>query len=126
MGKDTNKHECSNCTALCCQGLTIDITKPRNRAEIDALKWQLNYEPVSVYLLNRRWHLFVEGRCGYLGEDNLCTIYESRYDICRKHNPPDCERYMDWYDKMIETPEQLEAHLEAEKKRRKRTQKRKK
>ncbi len=114
MGKNTSKSECSACPALCCEGLTIDITKPRSREDLDILMWKLQYEHVGVYVLNRKWHLFVEGRCGYLGDDDLCTRYETRSDICRGHNPPECERFVDWYDVFFETPEELEEYYEKE------------
>jgi Fe-S-cluster containining protein len=118
--KKTSKSECASCPALCCEGLTIDIKKPRDKEDVEVLAWKLQYEPVGVYILNQRWHLFVEGRCGYLGDDDLCTRYESRPDTCRSHNPPDCERYVEWYDEFFETPDELEAYFEKEKRRKKR------
>jgi len=118
--KKTTVHDCAACPALCCEGLTIDITRPRDAEDVDILKWKLQYEPVGVYILNNRWHLFVEGRCGYLGDDDLCTRYETRPDICRQHNPPDCERFVDWFDHFFETPEELDAYLDKEKQRKKR------
>lgn len=121
--KKTTKHECAACPALCCEGLTIDITKPRTKDEIESLMWKLQYEGVGAYILNKRWHLFVESRCGYLGDDDLCTIYERRSDICRRHNPPECERFMDWYDVFFETPEELQDYLEKERRRLKRRSK---
>ncbi len=117
MAKKTSKAECSSCPALCCEGLTIDITRPRSREDLEILMWKIQYEHVGAYILNGRWHLFVEGRCGYLGDDDLCVRYESRNDICRAHNPPDCERFVDWYDVFFETPEELEEYYEAERRR---------
>lgn len=118
--KKTSKRECSSCPALCCEGLTIDITKPRTKEDVEILMWKLQYENVGVYILNKRWHLFIEGRCGYLDDNDLCTVYKERSDICRRHNPPDCERFVEWYDVFFETPEELQEYLEKERRRIKR------
>ncbi len=123
--KETTKNECASCPALCCEGLTIDIKKPRDKEDVEILMWKLQYENVGVYILNKRWHLFVEGRCGYLDDNDLCTMYENRPDTCRRHNPPDCERYVDWYDTFFETPEELEQYMERERRRLKRRRARK-
>ncbi len=123
--KDTTRSECASCRALCCEGLTIDIKKPRDKEDVEILMWKLQYENVGVYILNKRWHLFVEGRCGYLGDNDLCTRYESRPDTCRRHNPTDCERFIDWYDTFFETPEELEEYMEKERRRLKRRRARK-
>jgi Fe-S-cluster containining protein len=107
----TTRKECEQCPALCCKNLSIRILRPRTRAEIQDLKWQLQFDTVRVYIRNKRWYQLVEGRCIYLAEDNRCKVYPLRPDVCRKHNPPDCEFFGDFYDVMIETPDQLEAHL---------------
>lgn len=121
----TSKDACNDCEALCCQGLTIDIKKPRTRDEVETLLWQLHYDTVGIYILNKRWHLFVEGRCGYLDDNDRCTRYERRNDICRRHNPPECEKYLDWYDVMFDTPEELEAYIKKEKKKKMRKKRKK-
>ena len=110
---------CKGCPALCCHTLLIPFKRPRTRSEIDYYKWHVQYDTVRIAIRARRWYLVVEGRCIYLDGKNLCTIYDRRPEICRKHNPPDCERYGRWYDVMIETPEELEAHLTGRKRRRK-------
>jgi Fe-S-cluster containining protein len=109
--KKTTKPECGDCPAMCCHNLSIKILKPRTRDEIEELKWHLHYDTVQVYILNKRWHLYVQGRCRYLDSKNLCTIYGRRPDKCRQHNPPDCERFVGFYDVMLSTPEELERHL---------------
>ena len=87
------------------------IGKPANRAEIEDLKWQLHFDTVKVYVLNKRWYQLVEGRCIYLNKQNRCEIYENRPEKCRKHNPPNCELYGDYYDVMFETPDDLERYF---------------
>jgi Fe-S-cluster containining protein len=112
--KKTDLKQCDDCPALCCHDLSIEIKRPRTRHEIDDLKWRLNYDTVGIYLRNRRWHMVVKGRCQFLDEANLCTIYDRRYDICRDHTPPYCEKYDDWYDVMFTHPDELEAYLRAQ------------
>lgn len=111
---NTTLKGCEGCPAICCHDLSITILRPRTRADIDDLKWQLNYRTVGVYIRNRRWHLIVEGPCQYLGQDSLCTRYEDRFDICRDHKPPLCERYDEWYDVLFTDPDELEAYLRAQ------------
>jgi len=108
---------CNDCPALCCHGLSIPIDKPRTRSDIDVLRWELQYDTVRCYVRSHRWYLYIEGRCIYLDEQNMCTIYARRPDVCRRHGPPDCEKFGPFYDVMIETPEQLDAYLEKERQR---------
>ena len=106
---------CEGCEAICCKNLAMEIGRPENKAEVEDLKWQLRFDTVKVYIHKRRWHQLVEGQCMHLGNDNRCTMYEERPNKCRKHNPPDCERYGPFYDLLISTPDELEEYLAAKK-----------
>jgi len=105
------KKECRECPALCCRDLAILISRPRTKSEIDSLKWQLHFDTVSVRIRNRRWYLLIKGKCIYLDRNNLCKIYDRRPSRCRRHNPPECEFFGEWFDESITTPEELEAYL---------------
>jgi Fe-S-cluster containining protein len=87
--------------------------RPRTRADVDELKWHIQYEGVSAFVANRRWYIQVRSRCKYLTRENLCSIYERRPQRCRRHNPPDCERHGDYFTVRLDTPEELEAHVAA-------------
>ncbi|MHA1573967.1 MAG: YkgJ family cysteine cluster protein [Alphaproteobacteria bacterium] len=115
----TNKN-CRGCPALCCHDLVMRILRPRNRKEVEELKWQVQYDTVRIFITNKRWHLLIDGKCMHLTDENLCSIYDDRPDKCRRHNPPNCERYGEYWDVMINTPEELEEYLADEKKKRKR------
>ena len=115
---EVKSRRCRSCPALCCKDLVLLITKPRTRQEIESLKWQLQFDTVSVFITNYRWHAMIKGRCMYLDGDDLCTIYDRRPRTCRRHNPPDCERYGEFWDVMIRTPDALESYLQKEKERR--------
>ena len=108
------KQVCIECPAVCCTDLAIPISKPKTQDEVDELKWQLQYDTVHVAIRDRRWFVVVKGTCIYLGDDKLCTIYDGRPPRCRKHKPPNCERFGSWYDALITTPEELDRHLNAE------------
>ena len=107
----TTRTECGQCAALCCKNLSVRILRPYTRAEIEDLKWQLHFDTVSIYIRKNRWYQLVEGRCIYLGEDDRCKIYPRRPEMCRRHNPPDCEFFGKFYDVLLETPDQMEAYL---------------
>ena len=95
----------------------MPIDKPKTPEEVEELKWHVQYGTVSVFIRSYRWYLLVEGRCQYLSRNNLCKIYDRRPDRCRRHNPPDCEQFADFYDVMIATPEELTDHLDRERSR---------
>jgi len=116
--KKTNP--CISCPALCCHDLATPFDRPRDREDIDDVMWQLHYDTVSIAIRNNRWFQIVKGRCIYLDRNDMCTKYEGRSQKCRDHNPPDCEKYYPWYDVKFETPEELAAHLEAEREKRNR------
>jgi len=111
---------CLKCSSICCRDLAIEIKRPRDKYEINELKWRLHFDTVRVYILNRQWHMMVSGNCMYLDKDDLCTIYDRRPDQCREHNPPDCEKYLPYYDTLISTPEELDTYLNKGKVRKKR------
>ena len=103
--------DCKNCGALCCRDLTMMITKPRTKAEIDELKWYVRFDTVNIFIRNYKWYLIIKGKCIYLTRNNLCKIYKQRPIKCRIYQPPDCERFGDYYDILISNPDELEDHL---------------
>ncbi len=108
---------CDKCPALCCHDLVLPIQKPKTDDDVFELKWELQYDTVRVFVRSHRWYRIIKARCMYLTRDNLCRIYEKRPRRCRELNPPDCERFGEFYDAMISTPEQLEAYLARHKRR---------
>jgi len=110
-GKKKGKKVCIECSAPCCRDLAMMITKPRTSSEIRELDWYLHFDTVSVAIRNYRWYLVIKGKCIYLSRNNMCKIYDKRPAICRRHNPPNCERYGTWYDVLISTPDELKRYL---------------
>jgi hypothetical protein len=117
-GKGAIRNEyCRQCSALCCHNLSIEIGKPENKNEVAQLKWQLHFDTVKVYIHNRRWYQLIKGRCMYLSPQGLCTIYQKRPAVCRRHNPPHCEFFGDYYDFLISTPRELNDYLDSKRRR---------
>jgi len=114
--KSDNERICLDCPSYCCRDLVIPTNKPKTRSEVEDLKWHLHFDTVRIFIRNHRWYILVKGRCIYLDENNLCTIYDRRPAKCRYHNPPDCERFGKYYDVMLTTPEELEQHLNGKRK----------
>ena len=109
--KNKNGDVCITCEALCCRDVTMMITRPRTRTEIDELLWYLNYDSAKIFIRNNRWYLSFDATCRYLDTNNLCTIYEKRSRRCRSHNHPDCEKFAQWYDTLITSPEEFREYL---------------
>ena len=110
---DAQDPRCTGCAALCCHDLAWPIDRPRTEQEVAALSWKLQFTGTQVVIKDSNWLLRIEGRCMYLGEDSRCTIYATRPQPCRDHNPPYCERYVRPDDVEIDTPEELVAYLES-------------
>ena len=87
-----------------------------NIAEIDDLRWKLHFDTVKVYIKSRRWYLLIKGKCMYLSDDNLCKIYDRRPEVCREHKSDSCEMTGQWYDKIISSPEELDAYTKQKRK----------
>ena len=108
---DRSHTVCVDCPALCCKDLAIPTKRPRTRDQIDEMKWYLHFDTVSAIIVRRRWYLLINGRCMHLDDNDLCTIYEDRSYVCRQHNPPECERFSEFCEILIETPDELEQYL---------------
>lgn len=111
MSRAKKKNICIECSAVCCHNLALPLKKPRTSYDRYLLRWKLHFDTVSIYIKNKRWHLLVKGKCMYLGKDTMCTNYEHRPQVCRDHSSDNCEMTGDWYDVMINTPEEFDQYL---------------
>ncbi len=102
---------CHDCGAKCCHDLVMPIEKPKTADDIFELKWELQYHTVAVFVRSYRWYRIIRGPCQYLDSHDRCTIYERRPSRCRAMKPPECEHFGKFWDVIIETPEDLDAHL---------------
>jgi len=83
--------DCTACGALCCRYITIEIEKPTRKADVDEIRWFLAHEDVEVFIEDGDWYVQVNTRCKHLTTDNRCAIYEDRFQVCRDHDPKECE-----------------------------------
>lgn len=113
--KITFQQECCACPAICCRDLAMSIGKPHTKEEIEDLKWQVRFDTVDIFIKSHHWYLRVKGKCMYLGKNNLCEIYEQRPDKCKEHKAPNCERFGEYHEVLIRTPDELVAYLETKK-----------
>ena len=111
--------DCLHCGAKCCHDLVRPINKPRTADDVDEMKWELQYDVVRVFIRSHRWYRIIHARCLYLDDHDRCTIYDRRHWRCRQMKPPECEHFGDYWEVMISTPEDLDAHLANGKLRRK-------
>ncbi len=109
--KKNNTDICKTCNAPCCRDITMLITKPRTKTDVNELTQYLHFDTARVFIRSNKWYLIIDGKCIYLSMNNLCKKYTKRPARCRRHNPPDCERFADYYDVLVSTPEEFEDYL---------------
>jgi hypothetical protein len=80
-----------HCGAKCCRYLTVSIPTPTAETDWDEIRWWLAHEEVWVTKDDEGWLLTVEMRCRHLEANGACGIYESRMNLCAKHDAADCE-----------------------------------
>jgi hypothetical protein len=85
---------------------------PKTKLDRENLVWQMHFVNTKFFIRARKWYELSLGDCRYLDGKDRCTVYERRPDVCRNHNPPECERYGDIFDVMFDTPEDLLAHFQ--------------
>ncbi len=105
---------CEHCPAACCRYLALPIDQPTNARDYDDLRWYLMHEAISVFVEEGDWYIQIQTRCENLGQDNLCTVYESRPQICSEYEPGACDyagtAYE--YDHLFTHPKQIAAFYE--------------
>lgn len=87
----TSENKCDFCSAKCCQYITQALDTPRSMQEFDVLLWQIAHKGIHIFKDGNGWYLLSETRCGFLRDDNMCGIYETRPLICREHSNDACE-----------------------------------
>ena len=124
MAKIATKSLCSRCAALCCNYITIEIDKPRNKRNYDDIRWYILHEGISLMVEDERWLIKVPTSCKELDSKNRCSIYETRPITCQDYEADNCDYYNEYEDWdtdyiEIETPRQLEKYRKKMKKKKK-------
>ena len=102
---------CRGCEALCCHDLWLRMTPPVTAEELAGARWRLHFENIELHVRGGEWTMRIKGRCRYLGDDSMCTIYDQRPKPCRDHRPPYCQRYIQEQPVVLARPEDLDAYV---------------
>jgi Fe-S-cluster containining protein len=110
--KKQSKNPCTECGAICCKYVAIQIDQPTTPRDFDDIRWYIAHQEVWVFVENGDWYVCVDRRCKYLTRDNRCKIYDERPKICRKYGTADCERNGDGdpFDMKFNRPEEIEEY----------------
>jgi hypothetical protein len=72
----------------------VEIDKPSTKYEYDQTIWLLLHKNVWIYFDDEdKWYVQFNTPCEALQEDKLCSIYNNRPAVCRKHSQDSCEKY---------------------------------
>lgn len=103
---------CSDCKSMCCYDLTMEIDRPKTKEDLNKLKWFLHFKHSYIFIYQKKWYHLIKSECRYLDKTTFfCKNYKDRVDMCRKHNPPQCERYSKWYDYMFSDKDVLDSYV---------------
>lgn len=105
---------CEHCTAACCRYLALPIDKPRSERDYDDIRWYIMHDGISVFVEEGDWYIQIRTTCRHLGADNMCTIYDTRPEICKEYEPGDCDYSGgDYgYEHIFTHPEQIADYYE--------------
>jgi Fe-S-cluster containining protein len=108
--------KCGSCIALCCRYFALEVDKPDEPSDFEDLRWYMLHQNVEIFIEDRAWYVQMYNKCNALGDDNKCTIYETRPKICREYSDESCdkdeleEKTPSTADLTFRTVEELEAY----------------
>ena len=106
--------DCSKCDGKCCKYVALEIDTPEDLEDFENIKWYVVHKNVNIYVEEDGiWNLEFITPCEYLGENNLCKIYNRRPDICRDYNQEECTFHNDYNEKYsFKKIEDVEKYIE--------------
>jgi Fe-S-cluster containining protein len=82
---------CQGCVAHCCRYVCVEIDTPRAKWQFDQIHWMLMHADVAVFVgPHGLWYTEFRARCAHLADDNRCTVYEQRPNLCRSYASETC------------------------------------
>lgn len=91
---------CEKCNGKCCKYVAIEIDTPEELEDFENLRWYVAHKNVQVYVdEDYQWHVEFLTPCEFLGENNLCQIYEKRPTICREYSQEECLFHNDYKER---------------------------
>lgn len=94
---------CLKCS-ICCKSVVLEIDEPPT----DELRWMSSHKGIYVYRSGRQWYVEFAADCEHLNPDKTCKIYKDRPDICRNHDPEECEREGNYFDEIYRRHKDVE------------------
>ena len=103
--------ECHKCGA-CCKYVTVMLDDPEEKVDWEEMRWFLAHNNVKIYKEDGEWYVEFKSPCKYL-IDNKCAIYDKRPDVCKDHDPSECDSIDEPFDYELdfETLEEFDAWL---------------
>ena len=92
MPPDSSQPGCESCDGYCCKFVTVQIPAPRRPVDMDEIRWFLAHDGLAVFIDDGAWFLRIDRPCRHLTPEGRCGVHETRFLICRQHDPADCER----------------------------------
>jgi uncharacterized protein len=99
-----NPELCMRCNAKCCRYFMLEIDTPTCKSDFENIRWYLCHHNSSIYAeKGNKWFLHIESACRFLNEDGRCGVYDKRPQICREHDPSECEYDSEYKPKLMFT-----------------------
>ena len=88
---DENKELCKGCN-ICCQYAVIELKTPETKKDLELISWYLLHNIVIFIENDGNWCAEIKNKCISLNNQGLCSIYNTRPEICREYGQEECEK----------------------------------
>ncbi len=101
----------------CCMYITVPLEYPRSNDQRDLYTWYLLHRNVEIYIdHDKSWAIIFKTPCDKLLANGMCSIYETRPQLCRDYSPDSCSRVGKDHVHLFQTPAEMHAYLDRNKK----------
>ena len=84
--------KCKQCKpSKCCLYITVQVASPKRLTDFEEMLWHTAHQDVEYFVQKRKWYVMIHNPCRFLNTNSNCEIYENRPQVCRDHNPENCE-----------------------------------
>ena len=113
MLKKSRIVKCDECGGDCCDGLVLEIGKPRTKEDYEDVRWYLYHEKTHVYIdMDGDWMAEMDLPCIHRsGRGGRCKIYNKRPPVCREGAHSECELNFDDVKVRFRTVREYDAWL---------------
>lgn len=111
--------KCDECRGYCCDGMILEIPKPRTKKDYEDIRWYLYHEGTHVYIdLEGDWMAEMGLPCKHRDpRGGRCRIYSRRPPMCRDASHAECEMNMEDARVRFRTVREYDAWLKGRKRR---------